>query len=219
MFIHLLVFGASITAGAWDQEYGGWVDRLKIYLYGDDFRIKTKDGLTTYSTMNLGIGGDTTKYLLKRFDNETKQRISDDFKRNQHDIIIFAIGTNDSNYSESEDNTEVKPDDFKKNLNTLLNKAHKYTKRVLFVGLTKVDESKTAPIPWIKDLYYTNKNIQQYNKILKDFCQDNNTLFINMFDLLNKKDLIDGLHPNSKGHQKMFERVKDFLIENKLVRR
>jgi lysophospholipase L1-like esterase len=38
-----------------------------------------------------------------------------------------------------------------------------------------------------------------------------------MFDLLDEKDLIDGLHPNSQGHQKMFERVRDFLLENKLV--
>lgn len=217
MFIHLIIFGASITLGAWDQKHGGWVDRLKTYLYGDDFRIKTKDDSIVYSTMNLGIGGDTTNDLLERFDNEIQQRISESFERSQHDIVIFAIGANDSSYRYSKDNIAVKPDDFKKNLKILLDKAYKYTKKVLFVGLTKVDESKTSPIPWSEAMYYVNKNIQQYNKIIKDCCRDNNTLFIEMFDLLDRDDLDDGLHPNSQGHQKIFEKVKDFLLENKLV--
>lgn len=38
-----------------------------------------------------------------------------------------------------------------------------------------------------------------------------------MFDLLENEDLEDGLHPNSEGHKKMFIRVKDFLIENKII--
>jgi len=37
------------------------------------------------------------------------------------------------------------------------------------------------------------------------------------FDLLNDEDLNDGLHPNADGHEKMFNRVKDFLIENKII--
>ncbi|MEA1963419.1 MAG: hypothetical protein U9M94_04270 [Patescibacteria group bacterium] len=41
--------------------------------------------------------------------------------------------------------------------------------------------------------------------------------FIEMFDLLNDEDLEDGLHPNSDGHEKMFKRVRDFLIENKII--
>jgi len=217
MFIHLIVFGGSITLGAWDQRHGGWVDRLKTYLYGSDFRIKTKDNFTVYSTMNLGIGGNTTNEVIERFDNEMKQRESEDFKRTQHDIIIFAIGTSDSKYRYSKDNFGVKLDDFKKNLNILLNKAHKYTKKVLFVGITKVDESKTSPIPWSKSTYYINKNIRQYNGIVKDFCQENDVFFIETFNLLDKDDLIDGLHPNSQGHQKVFRKVRDFLLENKLV--
>ena len=39
-----------------------------------------------------------------------------------------------------------------------------------------------------------------------------------MFDLLEVDDLPDGLHPNTEGHKKMFERIKDFLVENKLIR-
>jgi len=217
MFIHLIIFGDSIALGAWDQKHGGWANRLKTYLYSDDFRIKTKDDFIFYSTYNLGVGGTTTNDLLGRFNNEIQERESNDFERTHHDIIIFAIGSNDCQYSSSKENTKVEPNDFERNLNILLNKAHKYTKKVLFIGITKVDESKTYPISWDENIYCTNKNIQQYNKILKDFCRDKNVLFVDVFDLLDKRDLIDGLHPNSQGHQKMFKRVRDFLLENKLV--
>lgn len=218
MFIHLIIFGDSVVLGSWDQKCGGWVNRLKTHLHGNDFRIKTNDDFIVYSTYNLGIGGNTTSDLIERFDNEIKQRVAENFKRSQHDIVIIVVGANDCSYRRSEDNIRVKPDDFKKNLNSLLNKAHKYTKKVLFIGITKVDESKSSPIFWNKTTHYINKNIQQYNKILKNFCKNNNTLFIDMFDILDvKEDLLDGLHPNSQGHQKMFERVKDFLLKNKIV--
>jgi lysophospholipase L1-like esterase len=36
-----------------------------------------------------------------------------------------------------------------------------------------------------------------------------------MTDLLSNDDLYDGLHPNSEGHRKMFERIKDNLVKNK----
>jgi lysophospholipase L1-like esterase len=34
-----------------------------------------------------------------------------------------------------------------------------------------------------------------------------------MQDVLQKDDFIDGLHPNQKGHKKMFERIKKHLNE------
>ena len=52
---------------------------------------------------------------------------------------------------------------------------------------------------------------------IKEICAKNNLLFIEMQDLLKDEDLEDGLHPNSKGHEKMFLRVKDFLEKNEIV--
>ena len=36
-------------------------------------------------------------------------------------------------------------------------------------------------------------------------------------DLLTDEDLEDGLHPNTAGHKKMFERMKKFLIDTEIV--
>jgi len=38
-----------------------------------------------------------------------------------------------------------------------------------------------------------------------------------MGDSLEFSDLEDGLHPNAKGHEKMFQRIRDFLVENKVI--
>jgi len=218
MYIHFLVFGDSIALGAWDTKGSGWVDRLKKYLYSDKYRSRINNESFAYSVYNLGIGGITTNELVNLFENEIKERVSKDIERSQHDIVIFAIGTNDCQYRISEENIRVNPNNFLKNLEKLLSKANKYTKKVLFIGISKVDESKVSPMFWAKEIYHTNSNIQQYNEIIRKFCQKNKLLFIDVFNLLKNADLEDGIHPNSKGHQKIFKKVKDFLIKNKLVK-
>lgn len=39
----------------------------------------------------------------------------------------------------------------------------------------------------------------------------------NADDLLELSDLDDGLHPNPKGHKKIFLKIKEFLLTNKIV--
>ena len=67
------------------------------------------------------------------------------------------------------------------------------------------------------DKSYKNKYIQEFNNILKKFCEDNNVYFIDIFKDFVKEDykslLEDGLHPNTKGHNKIFKAVRDFLVQ------
>jgi lysophospholipase L1-like esterase len=196
----ICVFGDSIALGACDHEGGGWVARLRKYL-----EINGYD----YDVYNLGISGDTTDDLLERFGAEAGAR--------EPEIIIFAIGVNDSSYRQPLNGSYVPLNKFKANLEILKQKANKFTNKVIFVGITKVDENKTAPIPWNIDANYRNKDIKEYNQAIKEFCEKNNLLFTPIYDLLDKEDLEDGLHPNSEGHEKIFQRVKDFLIKNKII--
>lgn len=132
-------------------------------------------------------------------------------------IIIFAIGINDSQYIKSKNNPQVPLTIFQNNVNTLIDQARKFTPSIIFIGLTQVDETKTMPIPWNEIAFYDNKNVAQYNDILKKVCHNEKLLFIEMGNLLNPAELDDGLHPNSKGHQKMFERVKNFLVHEGIL--
>ncbi len=205
----ICVFGDSITWGAVDIEEGGWVERLKIYMWGK------RDDIDVY---NLGISGEKTPDLLERFESEVKARI----KEAEEKIIIFAIGINDSYFVHSKNDNITKFDDFKKNIEKLIILAKKFSSKIIFIGLTSVDETKTTPIPWDTDKSYKNEYVQKYNDIISSICGDKNILFVEILDDWLKTDyqtlLDDGLHPNSAGHKKIFEVVKDFLVQNKIIK-
>jgi lysophospholipase L1-like esterase len=182
------VFGDSITWGSYDINQGGWVERLKVYLMKEDI-----------DAYNCGISGDDTDDLLERFDVECKAR--------EPELIIFAIGINDSHRN-------VPLEKFEENVKSLIGKARKYSKNIVYVGLTPVNNSLAE----VKEDNYINDKIKIYNSKIKSICQKEKILFLEIFDDWIKADykrmLYDGLHPNSKGHDKIFQAVKEFLNEN-----
>ena len=111
----------------------------------------------------------------------------------------------------SKDNSGTNIEKFQNDLTELVNQAKKFTDKIIFIGLTKVDELKTMPVSLDSTMFYDNDYVSKYNLVIKEFCQDNKLMFIDMLDLINKEDLEDGLHPNSQGHKKMFERIKIFI--------
>ena len=196
----ICVFGDSITFGADDRVLGGWVQRLRRFFETEGYDI---------SVYNCGISGDTTVELLSRFELECRAR--------DPEIVIFAIGINDARYIDSPDNLAVPQPQFQKNLQELINQAQRLSKKIIFLGLTNVVESKVMPIPSVPNEYYQRKNILAYNQHLQDICQKNNLPFIDVLDLLDDTELEDGLHPDSNGHEKMYITVRDYLLNNYLV--
>jgi len=61
------------------------------------------------------------------------------------------------------------------------------------------------------------KNTIAYNDVIKTFCKQNNILFIDVIDVLTNKDLEDGIHPTAEGHEKIYIRVRDILLEKKII--
>jgi len=183
----ICIFGDSITWGAFDYKNGGWVGRLRNYFEEKDEEIEI---------YNLGIAGNKTRDLLARFENEVKVR--------KVDVIVFAIGINDVNKKEIE---------FKENVEKLYKKATKYSTKIIFIGLTRVDERKTKVLSFFAGKKYTNSRIEKLDEVIKDFCQKMDLKYIEVGDLIEKGDLVDGLHPNSKGHEKMYERIKSEFEE------
>ncbi|MEM5791138.1 MAG: GDSL-type esterase/lipase family protein [Candidatus Aenigmatarchaeota archaeon] len=212
----ICVFGDSITYGAHDREFGGWVQRLRKFL-----EEKSKlDPQLYFNIYNLGISGDTTAGLLKRFEVEAKARLTE-LEEGEEAIIIFAIGINDSQYLHDRGSLRTPEKEFRANIEKLIDSAKKFTSKIVFIGLTPVDEQKTTPIPWDTNKSYKNQYIQKYNQIIKSVCEKKKVLFIEIFEKwikANYKNLLDdGLHPNSKGHEILFENIKEFLVENKII--
>lgn len=193
----ICIFGDSITHGFCDEEKGGWANRLKIFLE------KEFQDVAVY---NLGISGEITDDILERFENESRAR--------EDNVLVFAIGINDSQCIKSKNNPRTSLKEFKNNLKKLIEKSRALTSEIIFIGLTDIDESKTMPIPWRSDTYYDKENVYAYNQALKLVCEEEKISFLDMagaLDIIN--DLTDGLHPNSEGHEKMFLRIKDFMVE------
>ena len=210
----ICVFGDSIAHGAWDKQ-GGWVQRLNQFFIEKYLSNPSNFYCSVY---NLSISGNTTEDLLERFDFEIKQRLKEEENKT---IIIFAIGANDSDFVHSKNDFWVQPKKTKKNIKKFIEIAQKFSTEIIFVGLLPAEEQKVCPMPWDMDKSSKNKNIQRYNEIIKSVCKENDIYFIEIFENWIKMDykklLEDGLHPNSEGHQKIFEIVRDFLKEKKII--
>jgi lysophospholipase L1-like esterase len=193
----ICIFGDSITWGANDNEGGGWVTRLRNDLAERDI-----------SVYNCGISGDNTDDLLQRFGVEAKAR--------EPEVIVFAIGINDSQYTGGRENTRVSKEKFVSNLQELTTQAKKFTNKILFVGLTHVDELKVMPIPWSdENKNYDNTNVDLYNSLVEQVCKEHGLPFLNILSLVAAEEMDDGLHPNAEGHRKMYKAIKGF-IENEI---
>lgn len=210
----ILVFGDSIAWGAWDKR-GGWVERLREFIDKKIIEARQEFYCPVY---NLSISGDTTVEILERLEPEAWQRFKEPEKEN---IFMFAVGSKDSEFIHSTGAHNVKMDQFEENIKKMIEISKKFTNKIIFVGSSPVDESKVDPIPWFPDASYKNEYIDQYDKIIEKVCRANGVEFIEIFSNMRikgyEKLLEDGVHPNSEGHEKIFEIVKEYLLKNKSI--
>jgi len=177
-----LIFGDSISWGAFDYQNGGWAEKLKkIGFKKEDF------------VYNCSISGNTSEDILSRMSDEIDYRLDpeDDLR------IIFAFGINDSAYRGRNYVTSIQM--FVNNIEKIIAIAKKYTDDICFIGLTCVDEEKTNPVSWA-DLSYVNDDIREFNSEMKLIVEKEKIKFVDVNELLSKNDLLDGVHPNTSGH-------------------
>jgi len=202
------VFGDSITFGLGDNLNRGWCGRLRKDFENKDY----------YNFLqNLGICGDTTTTLLKRIKIESKARIKF-LRHGDRSIIIIAIGINDSLIYVSNKKPMINISMFKKNIHKLINISKSLTEEVLFIGLTPVNETICENY---EGTQFSNNRINDFNNIIQEVCNQKDIPFFNMFEEFSKLNYLelldDGLHPNSKGYDKMYGLIKEFLIKEKII--
>lgn len=199
--MNICVFGDSITWGAFLPFRGAWVNLLRNYLEGKNSKIALYD---------LGIDGNTTIDLIKRFGLEASVR--------NPEIIIFAIGVNDSAYRKTLDYPLVSQSEFSKNIEILLHEAKNITKKIIVLGLVKGDDTFTNPLPRsTTGKCYTRQNVEKYNNLLQAICKKQGLLFVDIWSKLIDEDFDDGLHPNLGGHMKIFEEVRRAISKSSYI--
>lgn len=185
---NIIVFGDSIAFGMNDIK-GGYVNRLK-----KDFEM-----------INKSIPGETSTGILKR--------IKKNLENLSPDIIIIAIGANDSTFVFKKNRVPLI--DFKKNYEEIIKISKEYSNKIICLGITCVDEAKMNPRTFRRYVSSTNFTIEKYNLAIKEIAKEEKIVYIHLQDLLKNEDLSDGLHPNSTGHEKMYEIIKKKLIDIK----
>jgi lysophospholipase L1-like esterase len=214
MHTNIFVFGDSVALGCYDPA-GGWVRNL-----GDFVGVKYFEGNETeYYTYNLSIHSQTTADILIRLENEIPPRL---FRGWEHDdAVVFAVGLNDSAYVHSKKENWVDFGEFKMNIKKLIDGAGKFSKKIVFVGLYPIDESKMNPMPYDTDKSYRNDDVKKYDQALREIAKGNGAGYIPIYEKFmaagNKNLLYDGAHPNYAGHQLIFETVKDYLLDKKII--
>jgi len=208
----ILCFGDSITFGVGEMPTRGWGGRLKDY-----FEVKDQ----FHYVFNLGFPGHTSKDLLERIGAELKTRVC--IKRDGDEfLVLFSIGTNDCRYQDApaNNNVRVKEEEFRDNVKKIISLIKKYPAKIIGLGIPPVNEKLT--LPFEGEYFFTNERVKLFNDILKESCEHNDVLFLDIFENLIKGDysklLKDGLHPNSEGHEKIYQIVKEFLIKNKPIK-
>lgn len=183
----IAAWGDSITYGSCDSEALGWVGRLRKSLPTDDY----------YQLYNFGICGDTTADLLRRFPVE--------LEASKPEKILLAIGINDSKLPGDSAANNVPLDHFTSNLERIIEYAKTVSTDITFIGLTKVAEEWRSA----RGSRFLNEEIERYNTTIQTIATEHNLPFIDMLQEIDPKtDLADGLHPNAKGYEKMYEVIR-----------
>jgi len=197
----IAIFGDSISYGVWDTVGGGWFSRLRKY-----YEMKSQE----HQFYNFSICGYTSDDLVKVVKFETSLK--------KLDIAFVAIGINDAGFIENKNKPWVSQKRFEKNIQKIHQILKVNVKKIIFVGLTKVNEKKTDPIVYSRLHFYYNDRIKQYNDLINEYCIINKLDFIDVYSEFKIKYINnDGLHPNSLGQKYIFEKVKLYLLKNKIL--
>lgn len=199
--MRVLVFGDSISYGKVDTE-GGWVSRVRKHFDIESAKNYSRDVPNVY---NQGISGDTAEDILQRFDVETKARVEDEV------AFILAVGTNDSSVEDGAPRYTTQ--EFRANIEAIINKMRQHSIKILLVGLLPVNEELTTPIPWRPKRHYTNKQILLFDGVIRELAKAKRLPYLSLFeDFKDRLELFpDGLHPNDEGHKLMADLIQPEL--------
>ncbi len=188
---NVLFYGDSITQ--YEQWEGEYVLHLKDY-YQFEHQNFAKSGTTiAYSSRYQGKENGVTYMYHHQQEHEWA------------DYVFILYGTNDIDEAtpvgirdaEMLTNYDDKNPTYKGAINYAVKilREHNPNLRIIFLEL----------------LYRSVPIVQDFNKALRNQCYYNEVKFIPLYDLWNAENVSvysnDGLHPNSQGNLKMFERI------------
>ena len=197
------LIGDSIGHGYYDDEKLGWFDRLG--------QLVLKDHPGEYVFNNMSQSGDNVADATNRAIFEVLSR--------EFDLILVNVGVNDLRRRKNSD-LQL---DFSEGArimywHKLLDILDKSKAKTVVLDLTPVVENKYTEDA---SLIRYNSDVERYNEIIKDICQQRKISYFERNNLWKNRDLEnlykDATHPNAQGHQKMAEEIYDYLKKSNLI--
>lgn len=203
------VIGDSITNGYFDEKGLGWFGRFSQKV-AVNFPLQ-------YGFNNMSQSGDRICDAYHRVASETSTR--------ELDILIFAVGINDivrrGNHNAPED---LSPLLRSKYWNKCFELSQNIKVQTIVLDILPVIETENGVKYDEADpsLFYLNKDVIEYNKILKKNCAERDITFIERYQDWEKRNLKelyqDSAHPNSQGHQLIADEIYEKLIKLKVIK-
>ena len=138
--IRIYFIGDSYVNGTGDPEYLGWPGRVCAESRSDE---------TSITSYNLGIRGDTSTDVLRRWEREVESR-----RLIPHDgRVVFGFGANDCWIIEGK--TRVERADTERNAEEILTRAHSLLPTLMIGPPPGIDENENARRQDISDLIGT----------------------------------------------------------------
>ena len=201
--VKIVCIGDSIVEGEGDEKgLCGWAGRLQN-------KILKNSKVGENRVYNLGMGMETSIDLMHRFFSEVLYR--------DPDVVIMQAAHGDSRLitnNSAKEEFEVGKSARLRAYNKLFKYLKQSNKKVLIIGLNPIWSAKTSK----KFAIERSKHIESHNRGLYKLCEEYKIPFLDPREIFNDKNLdeyyVDGLHPNSKGYELMFEAIYNKL--NKL---
>jgi lysophospholipase L1-like esterase len=189
--LRLCFVGDSVTAGTGDEHYSGWPARLCAAEHAKGHDV------TMY---NLGIRGDTSVMIAKRWRAECQQRLPAEYPGG----LIFSFGVNDA--VEENGTRRVEPEETAQTARAILAEAAAW-QPTLMIGPTPIDESKMpfTAAGVTRDL--RNARVATMSRILEGIATEAGVPYFDAFTWLNEAPAWrramaagDGAHPSAEGY-------------------
>jgi lysophospholipase L1-like esterase len=202
--MRVLVFGDSITYGAWDTQ-AGWVERIKRTAHEQTVQ---SEGKNKVQVINLGIGGDTSTKILKRMPTEIEARYSASWPF----VFVITFGANDERSIGGKIETPI--DQFEANVRDIITLAKRHSDKILFLGIPPIGK----PIVEFKGQEYSDERVKEYEQRLRSVVEEAGLTFVSIRTAFEQAGLAglysyDNIHPNDSGHHLIADTVMPKLTE------
>lgn len=197
--IRIVAFGDSITEGVIGiRPEENWLRILQNRL-GDGYR-----------TFNAGVGGNSAREAMARFEK--------DVLAHDPDIVLIEFGGN--NNDPRNEARHVGDEEFRRHLLTFRDGLSKHCK-VVAITFPPLKDEWHCKYQGNPANYAGDAALESQRQIVRDFARENGWTLVDLYRILKDRHerfvLKDGVHLNSEGHRVFAEAVEKALIDMKCL--